>query len=313
MAIVFFCQSCGARFEVDARMAGKKGRCRKCGQMMVIPRAENLASMVAMPALASAAVGPAARATSDPAAPSAAAWLKAASSNVGLAPLTVDRVPISVRRGSAPSPLDDAEDSKPYGLVKPTREERRRSRGKGPANVLVRLWKRETGAIQKVFRWLNESAYLISIPFLMVLLAGVALRNRPVALFGATIVVLLNLGRIVAGVANLVVVPLRDGLNAKKLKKPVRRIIEPVLTIGAVIVAFTFIPWLSNNGPSSGTLADRLRTGTTSLEEEIKGEVNTVEEKARTLDVKQLEAQAQEKLKQIGRTGSDDETKKPQP
>ena len=39
MNIVFFCQSCGARFEVDPRMAGKKGHCKKCGQFMSIPRA----------------------------------------------------------------------------------------------------------------------------------------------------------------------------------------------------------------------------------------------------------------------------------
>ena len=39
MGIVFFCQSCGARFEVDPRMAGKRGHCKKCGQIMTIPRA----------------------------------------------------------------------------------------------------------------------------------------------------------------------------------------------------------------------------------------------------------------------------------
>ncbi len=56
MAIVFFCQSCGARFEVDPRLAGKRGHCKKCGQLMTIPRAEELSSM-AMPALAMAGVG----------------------------------------------------------------------------------------------------------------------------------------------------------------------------------------------------------------------------------------------------------------
>ena len=53
MGIVFFCQSCGARFEVDPRMAGMKGHCKKCGQYMAIPRAQEIASMAAMPALAS--------------------------------------------------------------------------------------------------------------------------------------------------------------------------------------------------------------------------------------------------------------------
>ena len=45
MGVVFFCQSCGARFEVEARLAGKKGRCKQCGQYMTVPKAEHLASM----------------------------------------------------------------------------------------------------------------------------------------------------------------------------------------------------------------------------------------------------------------------------
>ena len=56
-AIVFFCQSCGARFEVDPRFAGKRGHCKKCGQVMTIPRAEQLSSMMAMPALVAAGGG----------------------------------------------------------------------------------------------------------------------------------------------------------------------------------------------------------------------------------------------------------------
>ena len=38
MSIVFFCQSCGSRFNVDPRMAGKQGRCKKCGEQMTVPQ-----------------------------------------------------------------------------------------------------------------------------------------------------------------------------------------------------------------------------------------------------------------------------------
>ena len=108
------------------------------------------------------------------------------------------------------------------------------------------------GLIQKIFRWLNESAYLVSVPFIIILLFGIAVKAYPIAIFGATFVVLLNIGRIVAGVANLAVIPLRDGLNLKKFKKPIRRVIEPVVTIVLVVLAFTFIPWLSNGKASTG-------------------------------------------------------------
>src|SRR5262249_36015474 len=137
MSIVFFCQSCGARFEVEPRMAGKKGRCKKCGQFMAIPRAEEIASMAAMPALAAAAVGGGvvAGAPAGGGGPSIASGLKAGVSKLALAPITLDRMPISPRK---PSPLDEAEDSKPYALAQPTRKDRGRVRVQD--NIIVRVW-----------------------------------------------------------------------------------------------------------------------------------------------------------------------------
>ena len=73
--------------------------------------------------------------------------------------------------------------------------------------------------IQKIFRWLNESAYLVSIPFVIILLFGIAVKAYSIAIFGATFVVLLNIGRIVAGVANLAVIPLRDGFNMQEVQE----------------------------------------------------------------------------------------------
>jgi hypothetical protein len=299
MGIVFFCQSCGARFEVDPRMAGRKGRCRKCGQYTTIPRAEEIASMAAMPALAptAVAVGRAAPApAADGTAASIGSWLRAGISQIGLAPLTAER--LKPARPSRPSALDDAEDSKPYALAMPLVDNR------GPVriqdNIALRLWRRELGGLQKVFRWLNESAYFVSIPFLMILLFGTAVKNRHLALFGATFVVLLNLGRLVAGAANLGLVPLRDGLSPRKYPKPVRRVAEPIFTIALVVLGFTFIPWLSGGRPASGSLTDRLRAGATELEKEIKGEVGVVIDKARRIDVEKLGNQARDRLKKLG-------------
>jgi hypothetical protein len=305
MGIVFFCQSCGARFEVDPRSAGKKGRCKKCGQHVTIPRAEQIASMAAMPALAAAGVG-AAAGTGAPAAgpPSIGSWLRGGVSSAALAPLTIDRMPAGVRRGSAPSPLDDLGDSKPYALAEPERGESR-GRVTRRAGAVARVWRREVGGIQKLFRKLNETAYLVSVPFLMILLLGAVVRSRPLALFGATVVVLLNIGRIVAGVANLAVVPLREGVNVKKMKKPFRRVVEPVLTIGLVVLAFTFIPWLSTGAPAKGGVAGRIRSGAEALEKDMRGEVERTVDQAKDLDVAKLGERARESLKTIG-TGPGD-------
>ena len=58
-------------------------------------------------------------------------------------------------------------------------------------------------------------------------------------------VVVLNIARLVSGLFNLAVIPFRDGINWKRLKKPMRRVIEPVVTIALVGLAFAFFPWLS--------------------------------------------------------------------
>ena len=130
MNIVFFCQSCGSRFEVAPKFACKKGNCKKCGQRMTIPRAEEIASMSAMPALALAGVGAGGavlgRSAADNGGASIGSWLKAGISQAGLAPLSVSELR---PRPMKPSALDDAEDSKPYVLAKPIHEQRGRVRG----------------------------------------------------------------------------------------------------------------------------------------------------------------------------------------
>src|SRR5262245_53919613 len=102
MATTFFCQSCGAGFDVPPRLAGKRGRCRKCGQHLTIPRATELASMAAMPAVAAKAAAPAAPVAAGAAVAAPAATGRAApssalgaidSEDVGLKPLSLDQFP----------------------------------------------------------------------------------------------------------------------------------------------------------------------------------------------------------------------------
>jgi hypothetical protein len=283
MGIVFFCQSCGARFEVDPRMAGKRGHCKKCGQVMAIPRAEEIASMAAIPALAMAGVGAGlssgeGRPAGADGSSSVGSWLQAGLSNAVLAPITVDRMPLGQRKPTKPSPLDDAEDSKPYVLAQPLPKERGAVRSQD--HVVLRVWRGQLGGIQRILRWVNETAYLISVPFIMMLLVGTMARNRPMALLGAAVVVLLNIGRLVTAGASLTVVPFRDGLKWKKLKKPLRRLAEPAMTIGLVVLAFLFIPFLSTGKTSTKGVAGKINAGLEALEKRSLGEV----EKARPIE-----------------------------
>src|SRR5947209_1954841 len=154
MNIVFFCQSCGARFEVPPASAGKKGRCKKCGQMMAIPQAQELASMVAMPALAGAAVGAEVGGGKGEGGGSLS-WLERANSDVALKPLTVDSMPVGgSRKPKKPRIDDDLGDSKPYALAEPVRAKEGRFVSKGkPVGGAKMLWRKELGYVQRLFRW----------------------------------------------------------------------------------------------------------------------------------------------------------------
>jgi hypothetical protein len=295
MNTVFFCQSCGARFEVDARMAGKKGRCKNCGQHMTIPRSEEIASLVGIPALAASAVAKGAAASAATASAPVAPVREPRSEKISLAPITVDRMRIGRRESDGPAAV--MEDSKPYALAKSVRDKRGRARSQD--RPVLRFWRRQLGRLQKLLRNTNQAAYLISTPFIMLLVIGAVAGSRPMAFFGAIAVVLLNIGRLVTGVANLAVVPFRDGLDFQKMKKPAGRVIEPLVTIGLVILAFVFIPSLSSGESAKGNIADRIRTGAGALRKEMKGEVDKV------VDFEKLGAQAQEKLKELGDKAKD--------
>lgn len=294
MNIVFFCQSCGARFEVGPNMAGKKGRCTKCRQNLAIPQPDAVASIANQPA----AVPPPPKVMPRPATArpeNLASRLRTVGTSIGLDPVTLQNLSAAPKGyGAALAALDDAEDSKPYLIANnPLLNEKKESGG--TANVVKNRWRKETGSLQKLFRRINETAYLLSIPFIALLLFATAMKNRPLALLAATLIVLLNLGRIVAGIANLTVVPLRSGLNAKKLNKPFRRVIEPILTIGIVFLAFTFIPWLSGESQSADVVS-RLTENAKGLKGEMKSKVGTIVDQARSLEVQQLESRARDQF-----------------
>jgi hypothetical protein len=112
---------------------------------------------------------------------------------------------------------------------------------------------------------------------------------------GATAVVVLNLGRIVAGVANLVVIPFRQSpiqgvlflippitffymaQNWHKMQRPVKRIVVPILTIGMVALAFLAEPWIRGEGKSKGSIQDQAKAGVRSLKEGVKGKLSKVQ------------------------------------
>lgn len=334
MNIVFFCQSCGARFEVPPSHAGKHGKCRSCGQQMTIPRAEALASMTALPAVAAAAPAPAAKANapfrlsstepaseprSRPARPAAVSaapvgWIDAVNSRVGLAPISVPGLAaLAPKKPIALDALADDSRSALYAVVSAPERPVVAAGGAGRPNVLQAFWRGQLGTVQRLMRWVNDASYLVSIPFLFLILLGAVIPNRGLALIGATLVVLLNIGRLVTGLVNLVAVPFREGIaqgilflippmtfvylskHWKKLHRSVKRIIEPAITIALVFLAFTFVPSLSGGKGEGGPLLERLKASATELSGEMRGEV----ERAKSSSLDQLSESAKAKLLEV--------------
>jgi hypothetical protein len=289
----------------------------------------NGAAAVAAPQVRAAASAPAAAAAVGPRltplqrsapspVPSIAAgrpinWLEAVTSQVALAPISVDQMR-SLR--PRPFPVDEPSVPGPYKLATaPSLPAIHASRGKA-AGAVTRGYRHGMGQVQKLFRWLNQSAYFVSVPFIMLLLLGLAIGNHALMVMGATAVVLLNLGRIVAGVANLAVIPFRESpiqgifflippitfvylaQNWQKVKKPVQRIIGPIVTIGLVAATFVIEPYLRGQTKPKGSIEEQVQAGIGAVRKGVKEGIADTE-KLNVPELKQLAPKAEEALKSI--------------
>jgi hypothetical protein len=236
-------------------------------------------------------------------------------SQVALAPITAENLK-ALR--TKPAFLDEPSIPGPYKLASaPSLPALDIARGRGRAAGAITIgYRHGFGKLQKLFRWLNESAYLVSTPFIMILLLGLVTRNHSVLVFGATVVVLLNIGRIVAGVANLAAMAFRDSpvqgvlflippltfiylaQNWQKVHRPVKRVTGPIITISLVILAFVIESRLEAGAKGKGSVRDQVRAGTASFKEAIGGQL----EKATNLkvdDLNKLVPKASDTLKSL--------------
>lgn len=325
MNIVFNCHACASRFEVAPELAGKSARCKHCGERLTIPQPGAPSRLPRREPVAAAAKGNGTASGGDGRAPS---WLASAPSNVALAPLTADRLP-ALRRDQAAAlglkkgPLDnfDENDRDPYALAEPAGGFENRGRASAPVGKVKMFYRREVGRIQRFFRWVNETGYLISIPFIMLILVGAIFKHRDWALFGATLVILLNVVRIAAGLANIAVIPFRDSpiqgvlclfppftvlyvmFHWTRTRKAAIRLIDAIATIALVVAAFTFVPTLRGDEPPSGSVVERLKSEAGELKREVRGQLDKAG--APKVDVDSLQKSAGEGLDRLRKGASE--------
>jgi hypothetical protein len=292
MSLHLNCPGCGARFSVEERFAGHPARCKKCGTSIRIPSVGQDAhsqTLGAPPVLhRELFTNRAPAAGSSISARRPESWIDAVTSHVGLVPISVEHLaPI---RPVLPSALADEPPSGPYRVAAAPDLPALDAHSGHPAGPLTVAYRHQLGNILKFFRWLNQTAYLISVPFIMIFLFGVITKSHGFTALGATAVVLLNASRLVSGMANLIAIPFRDGpiqgilflipplsliyliRHWTKVKQPVLRVLGPVGTVGIVVLTFAFTPWLRGNDKPESFSAE-LREGVNAVEETIREEL----------------------------------------
>jgi hypothetical protein len=241
-------------------------------------------------------------------------WLDAVTSQVGLAPISMQD--LKQRPGAFAAWADEKSIAGPYKLgAEPSLPAMRAGGGKA-AGAVTRGYRGAMGKVQKLFRWLNQSAYLVSVPFLMLLLLGLFTGSNSLMGLGATGAIVLNLGRIVAGVANLAVIPFRESpiqgifflippitffylyQNWHKVKQPVKRIVGPIVTIALVAAAFVVEPYLRGEAKAKGSIQDQVKAGVGNLKSGVKGNLEKVPN-LNVNDLQSLENRAADALKSM--------------
>lgn len=320
MSISFSCDNCHSPFVVDSQLAGRQARCRKCGRKMRIPSEsasggsrplinwEGNGSRAAAPARASsraegdprAARGGTAVAQGPPGNSRPISWLDAVNSQVGLKPVTMMSMP-AVRVRDVPE-----EKSVTSYKVKVPRELRPKSKVVTASKQVVsagymeglRSYKQFFNFFAWMFRRINEMSYGFTVVFLIMAIVGVIMDKHSLTVTGISAIVILNVAGLIAGVANLIALRFRknpmQGLlflippvalyymwtNSAKWKKPISRIMTPMITLVLVIAAYAYIPWLNGDKTAKGNWKDKLKKGAETLEHDIEEKLSEAGTKA---------------------------------
>lgn len=167
----------------------------------------------------------------------------------------------------------------------------------GPAGWVYTKWRSGVSALLKVIRWVDTWAYLISVPFLILMIFGIAAENRSLIHTGAVVVVLANYGRFWADLLALFVRPYKDGpvhglaflfppytvyylvTRWDSMKKIVRRIAMSCVPIVAVILIYAFDPSANPEAKNAHGLGARIKAGKHELDREIASDLNDLEER----------------------------------
>lgn len=312
MNITFACDRCYSQFTVDSRLAGRKARCRKCNHKMLVPDGSD-----GEPAPDEAAPEPAkssrrhssgskhrsARhipAPEPPPVKGAMSWLDAVNSQIGMKPITIMSEPTMPVR-------DEEFESSITSYKLPVTPEMRPvnavvNKTKNLVNAgkmeTVRSYKQFFKRFAKLFRRVNEISYGLSIVFFIMAIVGGFMGQHSLTVTGISLIVLLNVIGLAAAISNLIALQFRGnpikGLmfllppvtlyylwtNSTKWKKPLNRVLTPMVVLCAVVGAYAYIPWLNGDKSGQGSWQERIEGGFDSLKHDLGDKYQEARDKA---------------------------------
>ncbi len=173
-----------------------------------------------------------------------------------------------------------------------------------PAGWIYVKWRAGVGFLLRILRWIDTWAYLISVPFVMLMIFGIVVADRALVHTGAVVVVLANYGRFWADLLAFFVRPYKDGplqgvaflfppytfyyltMHWNRMKPIVRRIATSCIPIVAVILAYAFLPSVNPAVMGLPGVTAKLRAGKQEVDREIDSDLRQVESDLRQIEDK---------------------------
>ena len=170
-------------------------------------------------------------------------------------------------------------------------------RERGPANWVYVKWRAGVNTVLRVLRFVDTWAYLLSVPFLLLMIFGIAVESRRFVHIGAVVVVLANYGRFWADLIAFFVRPYKDGplqglaflfppytlyylvTRWDAMKKIVRRIATSCIPIFLVILIYGFLPTVNPAVKNEQSFGGRIQAGKNEIDGELEGDLNRLERK----------------------------------
>jgi hypothetical protein len=170
-----------------------------------------------------------------------------------------------------------------------------------PAGWFYVKWRAAIGLVLKILRWIDSWAYLISVPFVVLMIFGIVVENPGFMHTGAVVVVLANYGRFWADLIALFLRPYKDGplqgvaflfppytiyyLTAhwKHMKPILRRIATSCIPIVMVVLAYSFLPAVNPAVKDIKSITGKIQAGEKQLKKDVDSDLEQVESEVKSL------------------------------